>query len=106
MPKIGILFMKTYYDLSDEEFLRYLRLLVAQLSRLPPYRWQQIAAIAGNPEEFIEIVQSMCNDRLFDWIDDFGNRCCFIDIKDDSLIRLDPMYVRTLKTGIDKRIWK
>ena len=73
--------MKTYYDLSDEEFLRYLRLLVAQLSRLPPYRWQQIAAIAGNPEEFIEIVQSMCNDRLFDWIDDFGNRCCFIDIK-------------------------
>ena len=86
--------MKTYYDLSDEEFLRYLRLLVAQLSRLPPYRWQQIAAIAGNPEEFIEIVQSMCNDRLFDWI------------KDDSLIRLDPMYVRTLKTGIDKRIWK
>lgn len=98
--------MKTYYDLSDEEFLRYLRLLVAQLSRLPPYRWQQIAAITGNPEEFIEIVQSMCNDGLFDWIDDFRNRCCFIDIKDDSLIRLDPMYVRTLKTGIDKRIWK
>ena len=56
--------MKTYYDLSDEEFLRYLRLLVAQLSRLPPYRWQRIAAIAGNPEEFIEIVQSMCNDVL------------------------------------------
>ena len=51
--------MKTYYDLSDEEFLRYLRLLVAQLSRLPPYRWQQIAAIAVNPEDFIEIVQSM-----------------------------------------------
>lgn len=48
----------------------------------------------------------MCNDGLFDWIDDFRNRCCFIDIKDDSLIRLDPMYVRTLKTGIDKRIWK
>ena len=60
MPKIGILFMKTYYDLSDEEFLKYLRLLVAQLSRLPPYHWQRIAAIAGNPEEFIEIVQSMC----------------------------------------------
>lgn len=75
-------------DITPEEVETYTRKLIPKLARYAPGRWVQIADIAHNVGRFIQICQQLANDGAFDDKDGY----LMIDIYQDKLVRLNPMY--------------
>lgn len=78
-------------EITPEELKTYTTQLVPRLLRVPPYRWTRIDTIAKGVERFIDICQYLVSQGYF-------NDSCgwlILDIYKDSLVRLNPMYVKT-----------
>jgi hypothetical protein len=84
----------TLNDITDDELQNYLVELVPRLLREPPTRWVRIDTIAKDVARFINICQCLADHGCFRQPDDPR---CVIEIKEDSLVRLDPCYIN-LKT--------
>lgn len=78
-------------EITPEELQIYTRSLVPWLLRIPPYRWTRIDTIAKEVGRFIDICQCLADHGFFNDPDGW----LILEIYKDSLVRLDPMYVRT-----------
>lgn len=75
-------------DITPNEIDNYTRKLIPKLARYPRGRWVPISDIAHNVGRFIQICQQLADTGAFD--DEDGD--LMIDIFQDSLVRLNPMY--------------
>lgn len=78
-------------EITHEELKTYTTKLIPRLLRATPYRWTRIDSIAKDVDRFIDICQCLADHGFFDDPDGW----LILEIYKDSLVRLDPMYVRT-----------
>lgn len=78
-------------EITPEELEIYTTRLVPRLLRVAPYRWTRIDVIAKEVGRFIDICQCLSDHGFFNDPDGW----LILEIYKDSLVRLDPMYVRT-----------
>ncbi len=90
-----------FEDIKPEEFEIYTKKLVPCLMRYPPGQWIRIDAIAKDVGRFIDICQCLYDHGYFE----DENGFLILDIQKDSLVRLDPMYIRKHDTKTFK-LWK
>lgn len=77
-------------EITPEELETYTTKLVPRLLSVTPYRWTRIDAIAKDVYRFIDICQCLADHGYFDDPDGW----LILEIFRDSLVRLDPMYVK------------
>lgn len=75
--------------ITEKELLPYLTELVSLLRTKDPYTWIKISDIANDVDRFIGIVEMLAKERIFSEEDCY----CIIEIKEDSLVRLDPEFI-------------
>lgn len=75
-------------EITPKELKIYTQKLIPKLARYPPGCWVKISDIAHNVERFIHVCQQLANTGAFD--DPDGD--LMIDIFQNSLVRLNPMY--------------
>ncbi len=90
-----------FEEITAEEIETYTTKLVPHLMRYPPRQWVQIDVIAKDVGRFIAICQHLANRGYFQ--DDNGD--LILEIKEDTFVRLDPMYIRRCDTKTF-RLWK
>lgn len=78
-------------EITPDELKNYTTKLVPRLLRVPLYRWTRIDTIAKEVGRFIDICQCLAEHGYFDDPDGW----LILEIYYDSLVRLDPMYIRT-----------
>ncbi len=76
-------------DIPDEELCRYQQELIPKLLKYKPYQWVEISSIANDSSRFIEIVTLLHHLKNFDNYMGWS----LISIKENSLIRVDPMTI-------------
>ena len=76
-------------DIPNEELCRYQQELIPVLLRYKPYQWVKISSIANDTSRFIEIVTLLHHLKIFDNYMGWS----LISIKENSLIRIDPMTI-------------
>lgn len=80
-------------EITPEEHEIYTMRLVPRLLRVAPYRWIRIDTIAKDVGRFIDICQCLADYGYFCDLDGW----LILDIYKDSLVRLEPLYVISLK---------
>ena len=76
-------------DIQNEEIRRYNDTLIPRLKKYKPYQWVEISSIANDTSRFIEIVTLLHHLKIFDNYMGWS----LIEIKENSLIRIDPMTI-------------
>lgn len=90
-----------FEEITAEEIETYTTKLVPCLMRYPPRQCVQIDVIAKDVDRFIAICQHLANRGCFQ--DHNGD--LILEIKEDTFVRLDPMYIRRHDTKTF-RLWK
>lgn len=75
-------------EITDKEFKDYTTRLIPRLRPLPSGKWVRIDVLTDNVPRFIDICQYLANTGYFS--DDNG--WLILEVYQDSLIRLNPMY--------------
>ena len=89
-------------DIPEEEFNRYLKLLIPRLLRRKPKEWVPIESLANNPDRFLDVVVCMNNHGYFNDKQGFS----MIEVSNDKrFIRICPDNLELFRKD-DNYHWK